>query len=95
MVSSSADFPKYLQDIRIYQPSHLPCAAHSRFVGKPVTVIWQAPIFSLFGGGGKDGPLHELVKWYGYVVELDKQIPDTELIRQPRLMDNNKPRNKK
>lgn len=81
------EFPKRLQDLRIYTPRHLPKAEHSRFVGKPVTVIWQTPVFSLFGGGGKDGPLHELIRWYGYVVELDKQIPDDELIRQPRLMD--------
>lgn len=67
---------------RIYQPlvGMHPNERHRKWVGKQVTVIWQQPIFSLFGGGGKSGPLHELTQWFGYVVELDKQIPQSELL---------------
>lgn len=80
-----AEYPQRLVDIRVYQPRMLPNAKQAAYVGKPVHVVWQQPVFSLFGGGGKDGPLHELVRWYGYVIEFDRQIPDDELVRQTRL----------
>ncbi len=76
-----------LQDVRIYKPK---CGKHpngvqARYIGKPVHVVWQQPIFTFAGGNPKIGLVHELTQWFGYVVEFDKQIPQDELIRQLRL----------
>lgn len=78
-------YPSNLLDTsRVYSPRHLPSAKHSRWVGKSVTVVWQPPIFamSLFDEDRNGQSPWELIRWYGYVIELDKQIPDDELVRK-------------
>ncbi len=80
-------FPEGIFDTRIYWPKvglH-PNPAQAKYVGKPVTVVWQTPVFSLFGGGGELGPLHEMVRWDGYVLQFDKLIPQDELTRLVRI----------
>jgi hypothetical protein len=79
-MSDPKHYPDYLLDTsRVYSPRMLPSAAHSRWVGKPVTVVWQQPVFSLSLENRHGQPGWDLIRWYGYVVELDKQIPSDEL----------------
>lgn len=89
-------FPEHLLDrSRVYSPLLLPSAKHSRWVGQSVTVVWQPPFFHLSWERGRDGmPVWELIRHYGYVVELDKQIPDDELVRKDLRVQPKPTRNK-
>ena len=72
------------EEKRIYQPAcgKHPSNRHARLAGKPVTVRWMPPVFSVSGSierGPEAGPVHT-PKWFGFVVELNKQIPEDELL---------------
>ena len=71
-----------LQDICLYSPHSLPAMKDCRFVGRPVHVVWQQPIFTFAGGKPGKGLIHELTQWFGYVIELDRQVPQDELLPQ-------------
>ena len=69
-----------LIDTRIYQPGvglH-PNQKQAAFVGKPVHVVWQQPVFNMVRRPAGD-PFHVLARHDGYVIELDKMIPQEDL----------------
>jgi hypothetical protein len=77
-------------ETRIWQPALFPKKEHCKWYGQPVRVQWKHPSFSLIGYVRSTRKPMEMVpvwecRWFGYVLELDMQVPAEELIRQPKL----------
>ncbi len=82
--------PEPHTEVCIYQPRvglH-PNAAARKWVGKHVTVSWRAPYFHHWSYRHlPSGQLEEVhvATWYGYVKELDRQVPASDLVKLPLL----------
>jgi hypothetical protein len=63
-------------ELRIYRPKVV-YPAFAPYVGKLVTVRWSHPSFNPVGYSGGQ-TIHEC-RFFGYVAELDRQIPEDEL----------------
>ncbi len=73
-------------EFRIYQPrvGNFPNASDAKFIGKQVKVYWREPVFKKVGWDKHGDPIHELSQWFGYVVELYRQVHCDELHPLPK-----------
>lgn len=90
MMAANPIRPERLTETCIYQPKvglH-PNAKARTWVGKTVTVSWRPPYFHHWGYSQEaDGHLEEthVATWYGFVAELDRMVPASDLVRIPLL----------
>lgn len=88
MVLTSADyeFRECIHETRIWSPKYGTRLSERPWVGKPVHVEWQAPVFERCGAMYTDRGIEMawLMRWYAFVPELNRQVPGDELLHTPK-----------
>ncbi len=87
LTAAEYEFKERVNEQRIWRPKIGTRLSERKWVGKPVHVTWQAPVFdragALYADKGIETAWH--IQWFGFVKELNRLVPGEEL--QPLLKD--------
>jgi len=82
LTAAEYEYAERLNEKRLWKPPYGCRLAERRWVGQPVHVTWMPPVFERAGALYTDKGIESawIIKWFGFVHELNRQVPGTELL---------------